>query len=359
MNPYDIQIEALNAEAMARAEARQGALAKPPKSLGVLEEISIRWAGMTNGKISGAKKRRVLIFAADNGVVAEGVTSAPQSVTLAQTINFARGLTGVAVLAKHYHTELDIIDVGINASFAYPGVRDCKIAMGTKNIAHEPAMTRQQALRAIEIGRAAAHRASQEGMDVIGVGEMGIGNTTTSSAILSCLLHLPAAETVGRGGGVNDAGFARKKQIIDAAIARMQPDPNDIVDVLSKLGGFDIAAMCGAFLGAAEKRLPVVIDGYISAVAALCAYRINTRCADYCFASHVSAERGYALAIREMRLKPMLLLEMRLGEGSGCPIAFEIIDSALTVLRDMATFEEARIDDEYLSEIRAERRFQR
>ena len=359
MNPYEIQIDALNAEAMERAAARQNALAKPPKSLGVLEEISIRWAGITGGRIDGAKKRRVLIFASDNGVVAEGVASAPQSVTLAQTINFTRGLTGVAVLAKHYNTELYITDVGINADFACAGVHDCKIAKGTKNIAREPAMTRTQALRAIEIGRAAAHRAAQDGMDVIGIGEMGIGNTTTSSAILSCLLHLPAEETVGRGGGVNDSGFARKKQIIDDAIARMQPDANDIVDVLSKVGGFDIAAMCGAFLGAAEKHLPVVVDGYISAVAALCAHRINARCADYCFASHVSAEHGYALAIREMNLKPMLLLEMRLGEGSGCPIAFEIIDSALSVLRNMATFEEARIDDDYLAEIRAERRFQR
>lgn len=359
MNPYEIKIAPLNADAMRRAEERQISLAKPPKSLGMLEEISIRWAGMTDGRIGGAKKRRVLIFSSDNGVAEEGVASAPQSVTLAQTVNFARGLTGVAVLAKHYNTELYITDVGINAVFAYPGVRDCKIAMGTRNIAREPAMTREQALRAMEIGREAAHQAARDGMDVIGVGEMGIGNTTTSSAILSCLMNLPAEETVGRGGGVNDAGFARKKQIIDEAIARMRPDPDDMIDVLSKVGGFDIAAMCGAFLGAAEMRLPVVIDGYISAVAALCAYRINAGCADYCFASHVSSERGYALAIREMRLKPMLLLDMRLGEGSGCPIAFEIIDSALTVLRDMATFEEARIDDDYLAEIRSETRFQR
>ena len=359
MNPYDIQIPALDAGMMEAAQARQLALAKPPRSLGVLEEISVRFAGMTGRLYNEAKRRRILIFAADNGVVAEGVTSAPQSVTLAQTINFTRGLTGVAVLAKHYHTELRVYDMGINAQFHQSGVIDCKIAMGTRNLAVEPAMTREQALRAMETGFAAAEQAKREGVEILGIGEMGIGNTTTSSAILSCLLNRPAEETTGRGGGVNDAGFARKKEVIDSAIALHRPDPADVVDVLSKVGGFDVAAMCGAFLGAAANRLPVVIDGYISAVAALCASRVNRDCLNYMFASHVSWERGYALAMDEMGLKPMLQLEMRLGEGSGCPIAFEVIDSALTVLREMATFDEARIDDGYLGEIRGDARLQR
>ena len=359
MNPYDIQIPALDAGMMEAAQARQLALAKPPRSLGVLEEISVRFAGMTGRLYNEAKRRRILIFAADNGVVAEGVTSAPQSVTLAQTINFTRGLTGVAVLAKHYHTELRVYDMGINAQFHQSGVIDCKIAMGTRNLAVEPAMTREQALRAMETGFAAAEQAKREGVEILGIGEMGIGNTTTSSAILSCLLNRPAEETTGRGGGVNDAGFARKKEVIDGAIALHRPDPADVVDVLSKVGGFDVAAMCGAFLGAAANRLPVVIDGYISAVAALCASRVNRDCLNYMFASHVSWERGYALAMDEMGLKPMLQLEMRLGEGSGCPIAFEVIDSALTVLREMATFDEARIDDGYLGEIRGDARLQR
>ena len=359
MNPYDIQIPALDAGMMEAAQARQLALAKPPRSLGVLEEISVRFAGMTGRLYNEAKRRRILIFASDNGVVAEGVTSAPQSVTLAQTINFTRGLTGVAVLAKHYHTELRVYDMGINAQFHQSGVIDCKIAMGTRNLAVEPAMTREQALRAMETGFAAAEQAKREGVEILGIGEMGIGNTTTSSAILSCLLNRPAEETTGRGGGVNDAGFARKKEVIDGAIALHRPDPADVVDVLSKVGGFDVAAMCGAFLGAAANRLPVVIDGYISAVAALCASRVNRDCLNYMFASHVSWERGYALAMDEMGLKPMLQLEMRLGEGSGCPIAFEVIDSALTVLREMATFDEARIDDGYLGEIRGDARLQR
>lgn len=359
IQPYEIQIPPLDAEQMRLARQRQDQLAKPPRSLGVLEDISVRFAGITGRLQNDAKRRRILIFAADNGVVAEGVASAPQSVTLAQTINFTRGLTGVAVLAKHYHTELRVYDVGINARFHQPGVIDCKIAMGTGNIAREPAMTREQALQAVNIGYEAAAQAKAEGVEILGVGEMGIGNTTTSSAVLSCLLHLPAEATVGRGGGVNDQGFLRKKQIIDGAIAQHHPDPNDALDVLAKLGGFDLAAMCGAYLGAAAHRLPVVIDGYISAVAALCAYKICPACADYFFASHISCEQGYMLAVNAMSLKPMFQLEMRLGEGSGCPIAFEVIDGALSVLKHMATFEEAQIDDAYLNEIRSDERLQR
>ena len=210
-NPYEIKIPALDAEVIKEAWARQDVLAKPPRSLGVLEEISVRFAGMTGKLYNDAKKRRILIFAADNGVVEEGVTSAPQSVTLAQTINFTRGLTGVAVLAKHYNTELKVVDVGVNARFEQPGVIDRKIAMGTRNLAKEPAMSREQALQALNTGFEMASQAAADGVEILGIGEMGIGNTTTSSAILSCLLNLPAEETTGRGGGVNDAGFARKK----------------------------------------------------------------------------------------------------------------------------------------------------
>lgn len=359
INPYEIAIPMLDMEAMKAAHVRQASLAKPPRSLGMLEEISVRFAGITGSVFNHAQKRRILIFSSDNGVVEEGVASAPQSVTLAQTINFTRGLTGVAVIAKHFNTELRVYDVGINAEFVHEGVINKKVAMGTRNLAKEPAMTREECLRAFEAGFEAAAQAKAEGIEILGVGEMGIGNTTTSSAILSCLLNLPAEETTGRGGGVNDQGFERKKRIIDHAIAVHKPNPNDIIDVIAKLGGFDIAAMCGAFIGAAANRLPVVIDGYISAVAALCAYHIRSSCREYFFASHVSCERGYSIAVKNMGLKPMLQLEMRLGEGSGCPIAFEVIDGALTVLRDMATFEEARIDDNYLAEIRSDIRLQR
>ena len=352
------KISAPDSAAMESARARQLSLAKPPRSLGKLEEISIRVAGMTGKLYNRADKRRVLVFASDNGIVEEGVASAPQSVTLAQTINIARGLTGVGVIARHYHAETDVIDLGVSADFSHPGVRNEKIAYGTRNFAREPAMTREQAERALCIGIEAAQRASRDGMEIIGIGEMGIGNTSTSSAVLSTLLGLPAEETVSRGGGVNDEGFLRKKSVINHAIAAHRPDPEDPIDVLAKVGGFDLCGMTGAFLGAAAAHLPVVIDGFISAVAALCASRLCPDSVHYMLPSHASMERGYGLAMRALKLNPILQLDMRLGEGSGCPIAFEIVSTALDVLANMATFEEAAIDDGYLSEIRSNEKFQ-
>ena len=234
---YKLTISPPDARAVELAKARQDSLAKPPHSLGKLEDISVKLAGITGELYNPMEKRRVLIFAADNGIAHEGVASAPQSVTLSQTINFTRGLTGVAVLAKHFHTELDVMDVGIDADFTQPGVRDFKIAHGTKNFAHEPAMTRDECARAMDIGVEAARRARREGMQVIGVGEMGIGNTSTSSAVLSTLLGLPAKETVSRGAGINDESYRRKVALIDDAIARYAPDPADPVDVIAKVGG--------------------------------------------------------------------------------------------------------------------------
>lgn len=355
---YINEIISPDAEAVQAALKRQESLAKPPHSLGKLEDISVKIAGITGKVFNKADRRRVLVFSADNGIAESGVASAPQSVTLAQTINFTRGLTGVAVLAKHFNTELDVMDMGIKTDFSCPGVRNLKIAHGTKNFAVEPAMNREQALTAMLHGIEAAIRAHDDGIEIIGVGEMGIGNTSTSSAVLSCLLNLPAEDTVSRGGGINDESYIRKKNLIDGALSKWQPDPSDPIDVLSKVGGFDIAAMCGAFIGAAWVRMPVVVDGFISAVAALCAYRLNPLCAAYMIPSHESKEKGYMLAMNEMGLQPMLSMDMRLGEGSGCPIAFEIVSAALSVIENMATFEEAAIDDGYLDEIRENKAYQ-
>ena len=346
-----------DAAAMEAARTRQARLAKPPHSLGALEDISVKLAGITGQVGSRMEKRRLLVFAADNGIVREGVSSCPSSVTLRQTLNLSRGLTGAAVLAKHFRAQLEVIDVGVDADIDAPGVVNRKISRGTRSFADRPAMAREDALRAIEVGVEAARRAREDGIDILGVGEMGIGNTTTSAAVLSALLGLPARETASRGAGLTDAGLQKKLDVIDGALARLKPDPNDPVDALSKVGGLDLAAMCGAFIGAASLRLPAVIDGFISAVAALCAVRLSPLCAAYLFPSHASAERGYALAMREMELSPMLELNMRLGEGSGCPIAFEVIDAAQRVICEMGTFEEAGIDDGYLAEIRGNRRY--
>ena len=339
----------LQEAAMAAARKRQAQLAKPPVSLGRLEDLSIQLAGITGQVHNKIEKKHLLVFAADTGVVAEGVSSAPQSVTLMQTINLTRHKTGASVLAKHFGCDITVCDVGVNADIKEPAVLNRKIAYGTQNIAKGPAMTRAQAEAAILTGIELAQKTDADG---IGIGEMGIGNTTTSAAVLAVLLDADVDAVTGRGGGITDDSFRKKKEVIQTAIAVNQPDKNDILDVLAKVGGFDIAAMCGAFIGAAATHRPAVIDGFISAVAALCAVRLCPNVKGYLVPSHASYEIGYKLAMDAMQLRPMLLLDMRLGEGSGCPLAFQMLEAACAIVNDMATFEEANIDDGYLDEIR-------
>ena len=345
----DWKIEPLDEAAMIAARARQAQLAKPPGSLGRLEDLSVQLAGITGKVHNIIEKKHLLVFAADNGVVEEGVSSAPQSVTLMQTINLTRHKTGASTLCKHFGCGITVCDVGVNADIREPKVLNRKIAFGTGNILHGPAMTRQQCIKAIQTGFALAQETDA---DVIGIGEMGIGNTTTSSAVLSVLLEADVEAVTGRGGGITDQSFLKKKQVIKDAIAINEPDKTDVIDVLAKVGGFDIAAMCGAFLGCAEKRCPVVIDGFISAVAALCAYKLCPNAVQYFIPSHASYEIGYKLAMDAMNLQPLFLLSMRLGEGSGCPLAFEVLSAACSIINDMATFDQAGIDDGYLDEIR-------
>lgn len=339
----------LDCSVMAAAEEYQARLAKPPGSLGRLEELSIQLAGITGRVHNALNKKQLLVFAADNGVVAEGVSSAPQSVTKQQTINLMRGKTGAAVLAKHFGCGLTVCDVGVNADIYESAVLNRKIAYGTQNICTGPAMTREQTLQAILTG---AEIARTVDADVIGVGEMGIGNTTTSSAVLAVLLGADVEAVTGRGGGITEETFRKKKAVIRTAIEVNRPDRDDVVGVLSKVGGFDLAAMCGAFLGAAAARRPAVIDGLISAAAALCAVRLCPNVRGYLVPSHASFEIGYRLAMEAMDLRPLFDLGMRLGEGSGCPLAFQVLDAACAVINDMATFDEAGINDDYLDEIR-------
>ena len=339
----------LDRSAMTAAEEYQARLAKPPGSLGRLEEISIQLAGITGRVHNALNKKQLLVFAADNGVVAEGVSSAPQSVTKQQTINLMRGKTGAAVLAKHFGCGLTVCDVGVNADIYESTVLNRKIAYGTQNICTGPAMTREQTLQAILTG---AEIARTVDADVIGAGEMGIGNTTTSSAVLAVLLGTDVEAVTGRGGGITEESFRKKKAVIRTAIEVNRPDRDDVVGVLSKVGGFDLAAMCGAFLGAAAARRPAVIDGLISAAAALCAVRLCPNVRGYLVPSHASFEIGYRLAMEAMDLRPLFDLGMRLGEGSGCPLAFQVLDAACAVINDMVTFDEAGINDDYLDEIR-------
>ena len=326
---------------MEKARERQAQLAKPPGSLGRLEDLSVQLAGITGQVYNKMEKTHLLVFAADNGVVAEGVSSAPQSVTLMQTVNLTRGKTGASVLAKHFGSGITVCDVGVNADIKEKAVLNRKIAYGTQNIASGPAMTREQAVTAILTG---AKLAAETDADALGVGEMGIGNTTTSSAVLAVLLSAEVETVTGRGGGVTDESFLRKKAIIRQAIEVNRPDRDDPVDVLSKVGGFDLAAMCGAFLGAAATRRPVVIDGFISAVAALCAVRLCPAAAKAVLASHVSAEPAGMLLLDALRKKPLITAGMRLGEGTGAVAAMPLLDMARAVYMDCYTFEEGGIE---------------
>lgn len=382
------RIDAVDQDIMKAAADRQACLAKPPGSLGGLEEISIRIAGITGKVLNKVQNGCVVVLCADNGVADEKVASAPQSVTMAQTVNFTRRLTGVGALSESFGSELLIVDMGVKHPIPkqlYDDVPlrdthkivDRRVRAATGNLAKEPAMTKAEALRCIAVGMEMAKAVKDHGFDIVGVGEMGIGNTTTSAAILSAVTGKDSSFTCGKGGGINEQSYRRKKEIVDAAsesyrkqggllalmkgraASRVPQAANgssdrrsQMIDILARMGGFDVCAMAGVFIGAARYRLPVVIDGYISAVAALVASIIAPKAASYMFASHKSWEKGYELAIQQLGLKPFLALDMRLGEGSGCPIAFDIIRGACDVMRNMATFAEAEINDDYLDEIR-------
>ena len=310
-------------EAMDAARRRQAELAKPPGSLGALEDMSVRLAGVLRTARPEVRRCRVTVLAADNGVVAEGVSCAPQSVTVQQAVNMTRHKTGMSALAAYFGDDVQVVDVGIRTPVPCPQVLDRKIRFSTGDIAVEPAMTGQQTLDALAVGLDLARQAKAEGIDAVGVGEMGIGNTTTSAAVLAALTGASVEEVTGRGGGLTDRGFATKKHVLRQALALHRPDAGDPIGVLAAVGGLDIAAMTGLFLGCAHEGLAAAVDGYISIVAALCAVRLSP-----------------------------LLLGMRLGEGSGCPLLFRVMQGACAVLNHMATFPEAAIEDGYLAPIR-------
>ena len=339
-------------ESKKEAAERLDKLVKPIGSLGKLEDIAVKISGITGKQKNSFEKKVTIIMASDNGVSEEGVSAAPQSVTALMTINFLKGITGVCVLSKHAGADIRVVDIGVASDLEYPGLINRKIRKGTSNIAKGPAMSREEAISAIETGIEMVAQLVKEGYSLFGTGEMGIGNTSTASAVAMAFLGCSSEEAVGKGVGLTEEGYANKKSVIERAISINKPDHNNPIDVLSKVGGFDIAGMTGCFLGAAYYRVPIVIDGFISAAAALAAYRINPLVRDYIIPSHLSEEPGYSLVINEIGLKPLLDLNMRLGEGSGCPLAFNIIEAAEAIISDMATFEEATIKDDFLIDIR-------
>ena len=337
------QITALDAGAMDAARKRQAELAKPPGSLGLLEDISVQLAGITGSVKNTIQKTRIYVLAADNGVVDEGVSSAPQSVTLAQSINLTRGLTGASCLAKHFGDELVVVDMGIRLPYHCPEIVNRSLGKGTANIAAGPAMARQTAVRGILTGMGLAAQAKRDGIQILGVGEMGIGNTTASTAMACALLCCSPEDITGRGAGLSDAGLQRKKAAIQRALSINRPNADDALDVLAKVGGFEIAGMVGIFLGGLRHHLPIIIDGVISAVAALTAVRIDSASKSAMLPSHMSHEPAMVRIMSELGMSPIIHADMALGEGTGAVSLIPLLDMALKVYHGPHTFDELGI----------------
>ncbi|MDR3264913.1 MAG: nicotinate-nucleotide--dimethylbenzimidazole phosphoribosyltransferase [Synergistaceae bacterium] len=346
-----------DAAAMREAAAYQDRLLKPAGSLGQLEAIAIQIAGIT-GRLHNRTERRVhFLFGSDHGIYDEGVSASPQHFTRMLMEFYARDAgCGINVLCRQAGVDLRLVDMGVKDLAPHPAIdaRHRLMPNGTENFARGRAMSRETAIRAIEAGVGLVGEAGERGYQIVGTGEAGMGNTTPAAACIMASLGIDDPEVaVGRGGGLTDEAFENKKRVIAGALKRHRPDPDDPLDVLSKVGGLDIAGMTGVFLGAARHRLPVVIDGVISIAAALLACKIAPPARDFMIASHLSAEPGYGVAAKRLKLVPLLNLGLRLGEGSGCPIAMQIIDDALAVMNSMCTFDGVSLESEYRKNLKA------
>lgn len=338
------KIGPLDSAAMKKAQARWDAIAKPLHGLGKLEDLLVQIAGITASAAVDCSKRTVTVFCADNGVIAEGVTQAGQEVTAMVADSLARGETSVNRMAQTAHADVFVVDIGIACETHEPDILCCKISPGTKNIAKEPAMSREQAQAALLAGVHLAQTLKKEGYRLLAAGEMGIGNTTTSSAVASVLLGCDPAEVTGRGAGLSSQGLERKTNVIRSAIALHQPDSKDALDVLAKVGGFDLAGLCGFYLGAAVCRVPVILDGVISAAAALCAARICPQVKSYLLASHLSAEPAARLLLKELGCEPVIQANLSLGEGTGAVALLPLLDMACAVYNGVPTFEQHHME---------------
>lgn len=336
-------IAPLDADAMRAAEARQLQLTKPPKALGRLETLSIQLAGIQGKEQPAIVDKAIAVMAADHGVVAEGVSAFPAEVTPAMVVNMVHGGAGINVIGRHVGARVIVTDLGVNADLSAADIRHDKVRMGTANMAQGPAMTRDEAERAVESGIRLVEEELEKGLDIICTGEVGIGNTTAASAVIAVLSGEPAARVTGRGTGITREALAGKVATIEKAIAVNGPDAADPIGVLAKVGGLDIAGMTGVFLGGAARRIPVVMDGFISAAAALAAVRICHECVDYILPSHVSIEIGHQVVLDELGLVPLFDLQMRLGEGTGAALSMSIIEASARILSEMATFESAGV----------------
>lgn len=342
---YD-RIQSPDPQLLKKAQARLDRLTKPQGSLGRLEDVAAHYVMMTGELKPNIPRGVVFTFAADHGVTKERVSAYPREVTPQMVLNFLRGGAGVNVLARHAGVEVKVVDIGVDYDFgSVPGLIGKKVMAGTQNLLRESAMTRAQAEQAIFVGAELATEAAQEGVGLIGTGEMGIGNTTPSAAITAVMTGRSVAEVTGRGTGIDEAGHAHKVSVIQQALDLHRPDRRDAMGVLANVGGLEIAGLAGLILGAASARVPVVLDGFIAGAAALIAVGLAPRCRDYLIASHRSVERGHQAILEQLALKPLLDLELRLGEGTGACLGMSLVCAALKIYTEMATFGEAGVSE--------------
>jgi len=340
------RIQPTDARLLAQAQARLDRLTKPIGSLGRLEELAACYVMITGEVNPKVPRGAVYTFAADHGVTVEGVSAYPSAVTPQMVLNFLRGGAGVNVLARHVGIEVRVVDIGVAFDFeSAPGLMHRKVMPGTKNLMVEPAMSRAQAEQALQVGIELATEAAQEGIGLIGTGEMGIGNTTASSAITAVMTRRAVSDVTGRGTGIDDAGHAHKIDVIQRALALHRLDSADAMEVLVKVGGLEIGGLAGLMLGAAAARIPVVLDGFIAGAAALIAVGLQPRCKDYLIASHQSVERGHQAILDHLGLKPLFDLDLRLGEGTGACLGMSLVFAAVKILTEMATFDEAGVSE--------------
>ncbi len=340
------EIKPLDSSAMAAAQSRQNSLTKPHGSLGRLEELSIQIAGIKGQVKPKLEHKTIITMVADHGVAAETVSLYPQEVTRQMVLNFLKGGAAINVLAGQIGARVIVVDMGVKGGFQpLPGLLCKMIDFGTKNMTQGPAMTRQQAIDAIEAGIQVVEAELGKRLDIIGTGDMGIGNTTASSAIFAAISGRAAKKVTGRGTGIGDRQFAHKIKVIEKALSVNKPNSKDPIDVLAKVGGFEIGGLTGIILAGAAYRIPVVIDGFISGAAALIATSLSPQAKDYLIAAHLSAEAGHELLLQFLGLKPLLNLNMRLGEGTGAVMGIFLAEAAVRTLSQMATFTEAGVSE--------------
>jgi len=337
----NIFIDQLNQEIIEKARNRVNQLIKPKGSLGFLEDIYVQLAGITGNLYPEINKKSIIVMAADHGIVEEGVTTSTKEITLFQAVNMTKSITGVCALANQAKAEVIVVDIGINNKVNNRKIINRKIKHGTNNFYKEDAMTRVEAIEAVEVGIEMAEKEIKKGVNLIGTGEMGIGNTSPSSAIISIICKREPIEVTGMGANLPEDKVIHKAKVIKEAIEKRNPNTEDPIDILAKVGGLEIAGMAGVMLGCAMNHTPVVIDGFISTAAALIAYKINPLVLDYIIPSHASEEKGAKIASEYLGLKPPLNLGLRLGEGTGAALMFNIVEAATYMNLDMITFDEA------------------